>query len=50
MFMTTTYSAKHTFQESGDPAEQLINVAVGVPNREKVEIDMLENSTVYQRL
>jgi len=50
MFMSTTYSAKHTFQESGDPAEQLINVAVGVPNGEKVEIDMFENSTVYQRL
>jgi hypothetical protein len=47
---TTTVSANHTFQEGGNPAEKLVNVTVGVPDREKVEIYMLKNTTVHQRL
>ena len=50
MLRTTTVSANHTFQEGGNPAEKLVNVTVGVPDREKVEIDMLKNATVNQRL
>jgi len=39
-----------TFQESGDSTEQLINVTVGVTYWQEVQVDVLENATIYQRL
>ena len=39
-----------TFEESGDSTEQLINVTVGVTYWQKVQVDVLENATIYQRL
>ena len=39
-----------TFQESGDSTEQLINVTVGVTYWQEVQVNVLENATIYQRL
>ena len=39
-----------TFEESDDCTEQLINVTVGVTYWQEVQVDVLENATIYQRL
>jgi hypothetical protein len=39
-----------TFQVHREPAEHLINVAMGVPDRQKINIYFLECTTVNQTL
>ena len=50
----SSYSIETTTEfhlsESGDSTEQLINVTVGVTYWQEVQVDVLENATIYQRL
>ena len=47
---TIKSNAKHTFKECCNSAEQLVNVAVGVTHWKEVEVNVLENTAVDQRL